>query len=342
MLTTKRRSVLALALAASIGLSAVAVAVAKDTSTKFKGLGSASVKWNSLTYREELFQQLSPGLTWRIGKGDATRLKVSGMALATPEALILPGEMTLNLRYWEQTRWELIAYEENDWSWSEDKNEFGTVPTIVGKWGDPEKAVERLTLELRASTKAEPSAIPGTVLTGDAALAKDIEEGDPSLEYSTDARKELEAQPLLELLVRFGPHVAVTRFEPVKVSTLKSTRLIRVEGKKKPKKQKLRLMVPQYGAVKARTEWLEKFDGELLVALMTDGAPGGKPLNLILTGGEAPQLWPVTVKKGEELDELDGERVETKKTPKTLEAELEGTRLTIHADRVDYVFDLNL
>ena len=97
--------------AAAVLLVATGAAVAGDAALKVEKLGSVEVRWNSVGYREELMAQLSPGLTWRLGKDGATRVKLEKMALVGPGGgVLLPGEQTLNLRYWSDERWELVEY----------------------------------------------------------------------------------------------------------------------------------------------------------------------------------------------------------------------------------------
>ena len=120
-----------LTLAAAAVLAVTAVAIAGNSEVKVKKLGKAEVRWNPVTYREELMLQLRPGLTWRLGKDGPTRLIVEGMALVGRDGILFPGEMTLNLRYWSDTNWQIVAFVEKDWKWSPDKTQLGLFPCTV-------------------------------------------------------------------------------------------------------------------------------------------------------------------------------------------------------------------
>jgi hypothetical protein len=336
-----------------LAVTAVA-AVAKDSKAKVKGLGKAEVKWNAVTFRPELMDMLKPGLTWRMGKDGATRLKIEGMALVGQGCFLLPGEMTLNLRYWSDDNWELVVFEENRWNWGEDVTGLGILPTDVGKIPKPGKPAKALQLELKVVTKANPSRVARPVLTGPDEDDDTFTETSPDVTYAKEARAELEALPLVELHTRFGPHMALTTFDPVKTVALAGERVGAGDaegpdqGKKRKKKkdarkggkQKLRIHWALHGAVRARTDWVEKHEGELTVGLFDRGAPGGEPVVLVLTGGEMPFLWRVPRKGGESYDSWEGRRVPTQKVPEQVTADLKGTRLTIHLANVDYVFEL--
>jgi hypothetical protein len=321
-------------------LAIAALAVAGTDETKLEGVGSAKVRWNAVPYREELMEQLSPGLTWRLGKDDATRLEIKGMALVNGNSILFPGKVTLNLRYWSQIRWDLVVFEKNDWKWGPDVGELGLIPAKVGKIPDEKKAAKSLQLELRDVTKANQSEIPTPVLTGVDKDMLDPDEVSDSVGYSPAAQKQFDAVPMLELHMRFGPHTGIVSFEATKFGELK--------GKKEGggKKQKLRIRYPKHPAPLARTEFLEQHDGQLTVGLWDEGAPNGEPVVLVLSGGETPMLWPVTVgpdgetQDRKELEPIEGARQTTKKSPKTMEATLDGNVLTIHLDKVAYTFSL--
>jgi hypothetical protein len=322
--------------AAAALLVLVAGALAGSTGVKIKRVGAAKLKWNSVRYRAELVAQLSPGLTWRLGKDGPTRLTLDKLALVGEGALLLPGEMTLNLRYWSQTNWEIVAFAENDWKWSEDVNELGVVRADVGRESDAKKHTKDLELELRATTKAKRAVPPRPAVTGhDVDMLPDDENANEG-ELTKAARKEFDTVPVVELHMRFGPHYGMVTFDAVKPEELRGKRAADAGTKA----QKLRLTYARHPAVLARTEWLELHEGQLTFAVMDYGAPGGRPVVLGLSGGEEPALWPVTRKGAEELDPIWGKRVETKTTPKTLEAELDGSVLTIHLAKLDYVFQL--
>lgn len=322
------RSRLALA---AVALAAVAaLAPAGSTESKVKGLGTVAVRWNEVGFREELMKALAPGLTWRLGKDGPSRLTLSQMALVGQDSVLLPGKMTLNLRYWSDTNWQLVVFEDDRWNWGEDVRMLAITPVEVGRHADEKEFAKRLTLELQIHDKKSASPTPGAAITGgesDEIIADRVSD---RVAYGEKAQPEWDAAPVVELHIRFGPHHGLARFEAVKAVDLKGTRAgapLVATGLAHP-------------AVAARTEFLEKHQGQLTVAVVTEGAVGGEPVALTLTGGEVPTLWPVRVRDGVELDEIAGKRSESKKSPKTVEYELAGSRLTVHLDRVDYTFDL--
>lgn len=356
MKRTLQLGLVAFALAGSLG---AAIAWAAKSSTKVKGLGSAEVTWNAVPFREELMQQLSPGLTWRLGSGDATRLELSGMALVNGSSMLFPGEATLNLRYWSDIRWDLVVFAENHWSWSADKTELALVPAKVGKNPDKKAHAKKLELELRAVTKATQSEVPVPAVTGLDEDLLDPDEVDDDVGYSGEARKEFDAIPVLELHMRFGPHMGIVAFEAVKWEELTAKAPPRkkdgdADGATSDKARKLRLRIASHPAVQARTELLDKHEGQLTLGTWEDGAPGDKPVVLVMTGGELPMLWPITraAKSKDdtaraELDPIEGKRVpkpgkdgKLPKPAKTLNATLAGNVLTVHLHGVDYVFEL--
>lgn len=332
-----------------------AAALAKGSKCKIKGLGAAEVKWNQVTYREELMRQLSPGLTWRLGKDGPTRLTIEGMALVSQGTMLLPGNMVLNLRYVSPDEWLLVAFDKRGaeaWKWDTESPGYGLIPTDVGKIPKPGKPAKQLALELRAVTKGTPSRVERAVTTGPTEDDEAFTETSPDLTYEAQARAELEKLPVVELHVRFGPHMALTSFDPVKTKLLKGERErtpspgdAKPKGKTrvKAKPQKILLHWALHGAVRARTAFLEEHEGELTVGLLEKGGLGGKPEVLVLTGGEMPFLWRVPRAgsvDGGSGDSVEGTRVETKTVPEQVTADLEGNRLTIHLAKVDYVFEL--
>jgi len=298
-------------------------------------------------------KQLQPGLTWRLGSGGATRLNVKGMALVNGNSMLFPGEQAVNLRYWSNIRWDLVVFEltkdSEDWKWGAQKAEYGLIPAKVGKNPDPKKATKKLELELKAVTKATRSTVPVPAVTGMDAKLLDPDEVDDDASYSKAARKQFDAVPMLELHMRFGPHMGIVAFEAVQWKELKSKvgPTTGTAERKKSKARKLRLRIASHPALLARTELLEKFNGQITLGTWEDGAPEGAPVVLAMTGGELPMLWPVTrgpTSKDDvarkELDSIEGKRVVTKTTSKTVTATLKANVLTVHLHLVDYVFQL--
>jgi hypothetical protein len=332
MRTLVRASVVLLAVTAS--------AVAGDAALKVEKLGSVEVRWNSVGYREELMAQLAPGLTWRLGKDGATRVKLEKMALVGPRGgVLLPGEQTLNLRYWSDERWELVVFEEDDWKWSEDKTQLGVFHASVGQEGDLKKHAKALDLVFREKTRGRPTAISTPAITGKDAGLLDIFEVPDDVEYAPENRERWEALPWVELVMRFGPHVGVAGFEPVKTRELHGVVEVEDGGKAKIRFVGLDLPEPQ-----VRSELLETHEGEIPAGvLFRDGGERPAGVVLFVSGGEVPFLYSRT-RDGEDVGEtLEGERsrARLKKAPRTTFSTLTGSTLVVTVAPYTYTFDVS-
>jgi hypothetical protein len=314
------------------------VALAGGVALKIKKLGSADLRWNAVTYREELMAQLQPGLTWRLGKDGATRLTLERMALVGPGGgVLLPGEQTLNLRYWATDHWELVVFEENEWKWSEDKTQLGLFHAAVGQEAESKKHAKSLDLRLWETTRGSPTDIARAAVTGKDAGLADIFAVPDDVDYSPDGRKAWDALPWVELVMRFGPHVGVTGFEPVKVRELHGVVAMGDGGK-----AKVRLMGLDLPEPAVRSEFLEQHEGEIPVGVIfRDGdAAGGQVL--FVSGGELPFLSSRT-RDGEDGGEmLEGVRTEArlKKAPRSTFCTLSGSTLTVIVAPYTYTFEL--
>ncbi len=316
-------------------LVVAAAAFAGDSALKMKGLGSARVRWNAIRFRPELMEQLQPGLTWRLGKDGPTRLTIEKMALVGADSMLLPGEMTLNLRFWEERKWELVVFEENDWKWSEDSTEFAVLPATVGTPAGTtdKKAGKSLEIELVKTTRGAAVPIERPAATGDAALL-DLFEVPDDVEYEPALRKKWEALPAVDVRLRFGPNAGVVRFEAAKITRLKGER---ADG------EEIVLDFVQFAEPAVRTSFLEEHEGEIAVAVVHKGAPGeGGAALLALTGGDEPYLWVRSRNGKDDVAEFGGFRrvVKRKKPLETVDASLEGDKLTIMVTGADYVFTL--
>jgi len=316
-------------------LAGAAAAFAGDSALSMKGLGKARVRWNAVQFRPELMEQLKPGLTWRLGKDGPTRLSIEKMALVGADAVLLPGEMTLNLRFWEQRKWELVVYEENDWKWSEESTEFAVLPATVGTptGTSDKKAGKSLEIELVNTTRGAMVPIERPAVTGDAALM-DLFDVPDDVEYEPGLRKQWEALPAVDVRLRFGPNAGVVRFEAAKVKRLTGER---ADG------EKIVLDFVQFAEPGVRTSFLEEHEGEIPIAVVHKGSPAdGAPAVLALTGGDEPYLWVRSRNGKEEVADFAGVRhaVKRKKALDTVDASLEGDKLTIMVSGANYVFTL--
>ena len=328
-----------MALCGAAALTLVAgAALAADTSVKVRKVGKAEVSWNRVTYRDELMAQLQPGLTWRLGKGDATRLKLEKMALVVAGAgVLLPGEQTLNLRFWAWDNWELVVFEENDWKWSEESTEFGIFEASVGKSAEKKEHSKALEIALNQTTRGNPTTIDAAAVTGaDAGLA-DLFAIPDDVEYDPELRKRWEALPWVEFVLQFGPHRGVIGFEPVPIRELKGA-----FARKDAKKRKVTIIGLDLPEPAVRAQYLEEHEGELPVAVLTEHGKGGEHLVLHLSGGEGPLLWPRTRSGGDAGEPLEGTRTEAKlkKAPNSVFCELEGSQLSVTMAPWVYTFDL--
>lgn len=327
-----RRAAAAVALASA----AAAAAFAGSDETKVPGGGAAKIRWGDVRYRKALIDQLSPGLTWRIGAGDATRIEVEGVALLGENGALFPGEATWNLRYWSMEKWELVAFEERDWKWSEDKRHFAVVPCDVWKEGMANRHTEKLEIALRGVVGKAKSGPPA--VTADSGPAK--VELPPPVEHGREAIAEMDAAPWLEAEFRFGDLVGLARFECGKPGEAKGARPLRGGEKSKAP---LRVRWVQVPSVISRTELLET-GTDVPFGFLEEGEGAAKQeWFLRFCGGEFPVLERIPL--GGKPDrprppEIAGKRVPTKATPKTLTAELKDNVLTIHLRQVDYVFEL--
>ena len=326
-------AVVAVALAGSIAL-------AGDTALQIKKLGAVDVRWNEVTYRDELMAQLQPGLTWRLGKDGATRLTLRDMALVGPGGgVLLPGEQTLNLRYWATDHWELVVFAEDDWKWSEDKTQLGRFHAAVGQETDPKKAAKALDLTFRETTRGAPTDIARPAVTGKDAGLKDLFAVPDDVEYSPAQRAAWDTLPWVELVMRFGPHKGVTGFEPVKTRELHGVVAMADGGKAKVRLVGLDLAEPA-----VRSEFLEQHEGEIPVGvLFRDGdGDGDAGQVLFVSGGELPFLS-FRTRDGEDGGEmLEGVRADAvfKKAPRATFCTLSGSTLTIAVAPYTYTFEL--
>ncbi len=330
-----RNRIIAGAVAAALVATA---AIAADTEIKVKKLGNAEIRWNPVTYRDELMGQLSPGLTWRLGKDGATRLKLQKMALVTTgSGVLLPGDQTLNLRFWAWDNWELVVFEENNWKWSEESTEFGIFEATVGPLQYEKDHAKQLALELKQTTRGQPTTIERAAVTGSDADLAELFSVPDDVEYEPDLRKQWEALPLVELVMRFGPNQGIVGFDPVAVRELKTS-----FARKDAKKRKVTLLGLDLPAPRVRAAYLEEHEGEIPVAVMTESGAGGEHLALHLSGSETPLLWPRT-RNGTDIGEpIEGTRTEAqlKKAPSTVFCEIEGSVLRVTVAPWVYTFDL--
>jgi hypothetical protein len=317
---------------------AASAAVAADTELKIKKLGNVEIRWNPVPYRDELMAQLQPGLTWRLGKESATRLDLKKMALVAPgSGVLLPGEQTLNLRFWAWDNWELVVFEEDDWKWSEESTELGLFEATVGPTKYEKEHTKALILDLHETTRGKPTRIERPAVTGaDADLAELFSVPD-DVEYEAALRKRWEALPWVELIVRFGPHKAIVGFEPVPLRELKGA-FERKDGKKR----RVTIVGLDLPEPAVRAQYLEEHEGELPIAVMTEAGEGGEHVVLHVSGSELPVLWPRT-RSGTDVGEpLDGTRTEAKlkKAPNSVFCELNGSELSVTVAPWVYTFDL--
>ena len=344
--------------AAAFVVCTAAVAFTADSAVVLRGrdgkkkVGRAEVRWNPVPYREELMAQLAPGLTWRLGKDGPTRLAVEGVALVAPGGVLLPGEMTLNLRFWEERRWELVVFEEKDWKWSEDKNVFAEIPAHVGTQPASTDAphAKRLELSLHvvpkdaASPVARPAVTGGPEADGDGGSLLDDFEVPDDVEYPPALRKRWAALPALELRMAYGPHVGAVRFETVPVKRLAGNLSPPIEG---GKPLKLVADVLELPDAAVRAHFLEEHEGEIPLMVIHEGGPkgpnGGRPRALVsMSGGDVPYLWVRDRLGKEEHAVVLGEAgpARTKKMPSAVTTALDGDVLSVRVhDRV-YRFTL--
>ena len=329
-----RGAATALALLVALG----GAAWAAKTSVAVKGRGTAEVSWNAVEYRDELMAQLAPGLTWRLGKDGPTRLDVRKMALVSPQGgALLPGEQTLNLRYWSDTRWELVVFAEERWNWGEDVTELGVFPASVGRVPDGEERARSLEIAFRTTTRGDPTPVPRPAVTGGAEALTRIFEVPDDVAYPGALREAWAALPLLELQMRFGPHVGTVGFEPVATDTLRGA-VPRDGGEALDVRiETLRLPAPE-----VRSEFLERHEGEIPVGvLFADGLPAAGRV-VMVSGSELPMLA-LRGRSGEDSGVLvEGARVPSRlrKAPDHVRCALEGSALRVTVASWEYVFDL--
>ncbi|MCG3134633.1 MAG: hypothetical protein HMLKMBBP_01947 [Planctomycetes bacterium] len=330
-----RRMIRRIAASCAVALAAAA-AFAGSHETKLPGGGSVKIRWGDVRYRKELLAQLSPGLTWRIGSGAATRIELSGAALLGENGAIFPGEATWNLRYWAMDRWELVAFEEDDWKWSEDKRHFAVVSCPVWKEGMAAKHTEKLEVALRG--------VPGKAKSGPPAVTEGSGparvELPPPVEHSKDAIAELDAAPWLEAEFRFGDLVGLVQFECGKPGEAKGARAPRGGDKAKTP---LRVRWVQVPSVRSRTELVETGTDVPFGFLEEGEGAARREWFLRFCGGEFPCLERIPLggpAGAARPPEIEGKRVAVKTSPKALGAEMKDNVLTIHLHHVDYVFEL--
>ncbi|MCE9635275.1 MAG: hypothetical protein K8T90_06160 [Planctomycetes bacterium] len=337
--TAHLRLVAGLALGAVLGLAASS-ALAGSAEGKVAGVGGAEVKWNDVRFRKQLFDQIQPGLTWRLGSGGATKIEVTGMVLASDGVLLFPGEAALNLRFLGGDAWSLVAYEfdakvQQNYQWDETRHTFGVVPCTAWREKDPKKSAEKLALALRGSTGKSRTTPPASeAVTGgaDAKPAPTPAPADATAELSKEARAELDKAPWLELEMRFGDLVGLVLFEAAEVGELKAKK---TDDAKTP----LSLRWPQFTTVRAKTELAEKGKPVTLGWMQVGTDAAGESL-LVVTGGETPKLEFRKPAKEGASKSVEGKRTATKTAPKTTGWECDGKTLTLHLFQVDYSFTL--
>jgi hypothetical protein len=314
-----------------LGAAALAAsALAGDSETKVPGVGGVSIRWNDIRYRKQLIDQLQPGLTWRLGAGTATRVEVTGMVLAGDGGLIFPGEATFNLRYWSADKWSLVAFEENDWKWTEAVHHFAVIPCSVWKEKDPKKAAEKLTLAFRSVTGKTRSGPPSDdVVTPSEGARPKVELPSP-VTYSKEAQAEADKAPWVEMEMRFGDLVGLVAFEAAEAGELKTKK---ADEKRTP----LSLRWPQFTSVRAKTELVET-GTELTLGLLKLADDPAQEFLLVVAGGENPEVELRRIGKDEKAKTLDGKRVATKTAPKSVAWECDGKSMTLHLFQADYVF----
>ncbi len=249
-----------------------------------------------------------------------------------PSAIVAVGNFQNGyLRYWAQDNWQLVTFLAKDWKWSETSKERGIFAFDGGQERHEKKHTKKLEMTLRKVQRKDGKVIFRPAVTGDDAPA--AEDYTPEGALSAAAKKQMDEAPVIEFEVRFGPHVGVARFEPVKFDTVKSTR------KGSTSRDSFEVSYAKYTDLLARTEDCEA-EGALTLGLLTRDGKVEETVVLEVIGGEEPSLWPTTRKGAEELDFITGKRLVTKTSPKTLTVELESNVLTIHLNKVDYVFEL--
>jgi hypothetical protein len=319
---------------AGLAAAAAAAALAGSTEAMVPGHGGAEIRWGELRFRKDLLDQLAPGLTWRIGSGAATRLELSGFALVGEKGILFPGEATLNLRYHSWEKWELVAFEENDWRWSADKHQLGLFPVEVWREKDPKKSAEKLVLTLRAKSGRERATRPADAVTpGSGDAPRPVLP--PPVEYSKEAQAELDKAPVVDLEMRFGDVVALASFEAAKSGEAKGA-LADADGKKTP----LRLRFAQFTAIRAKTELCESGTEVVVGALRVESKTAPEEWVVAVSGGAVPELWRRSADGAKTLPALEGRRVEVKSDRKATGAVFDKNVLTLQFHGVDYVFTL--
>jgi hypothetical protein len=316
------------AASAGVGAALAAGAFAGDSTVKVPGLGSVSVKWNDLRYRRELIDQLQPGLTWRMGVNGATRIDVAGMALAGEGGILFPGEATLNLRYWSQEKWELVAFEENDWKWSDTYHQLGVVPCEVWREQDPKKAAEKLTLTLRAATGRTRAERPADVaVTGEP--GKGRPEMAPPVAWSKEAQAEVDKAPWVEFEMRFGDLVGLVAFEAAEAGELK--------GRRGEAKTPFTLRFPRFRTLRAKTELAETGTEIAFGVLREETTPPSEWL-LVVSGGALPEVELRRIARSDGARTIEGRRVEAKSDRREVGWSHDGKSLVLQLHGLNYEF----
>ena len=330
------------AAAAAVALAAGA-SFAGDSATKVPGVGGAEIKWNDLRYRKQLLDQLQPGLTWRLGVGGPTRIEISGMALAGQRGILFPGESTFNLRFWSWEKWELVAFEENDWKWTETMHQLGVFPVEVWREKEKKKETEKLELTLRSVAAKDRMQRPEGATVTPGAGEKPTVKMLPSVEHSKEALAELEKAPWVQLEMRFGDLIAVASFEAVKAGETKGEMTAAADaagryaaGEKVP----LRLRFLRHPAIRAKTELAEVSEEVVVGVLRCESKKAPEEWIVSVSGGETPELWRRRLGKDEEMKPLAGKRVAVKGERKETSASLAKNVLTLSFHGLDYVFEL--
>jgi hypothetical protein len=226
--------------------------------------------------------------------------------------------------------WSLVLYEEDDWQWKESVHHYGIVPCKVWKEKDPKKAAEKLEIAFRAVTGKNRTQPPAADTVTPTEGGKPKVELPSPVEYSKEAKAELEKAPWVEMEMRFGDLVGLVSFEAAEAGELKAK-------KADEKKTALSLRWPQFTAVRAKTELVETGTDVTLGLLKLADDPAQEFL-VVVAGGEQPEIELKRIGKDEKSRTVEGKRAATKAAPKTITWECDGKNLTLHLFQVDYVF----
>lgn len=314
------------------GVVVAATALAGSAEVKVAGVGGAQVQWNGVRYSKRLVDQISPGLVWRMGSNSATRMTVEGMALVCDGGIVFPGEASLVLRFLSAEKGDLIAFEENTYQWSEDKHNFALLPVEIWKEKDAKKVTEGLELKLRTVTAKARAQKPAaeTATTGGTAAPK--AEMPSPVTYSKEAQAEHDKTPWVEFEMRFGELAGLAAFEAAEVGELK--------GKHGEAKTPFVMRWPKYKAPRAKSELVATGTDVVFGVLREDPKDAAKPQEwlVVVSGGEKPEMELREIGRAATPRRIEGERVETKAAPKSVDWTFEEKVLVLHIHGADYRF----